>query len=295
MSVQELDVVQGLLRETELELAGPVDQARANFDAMLASFPVPAGIAFEQTTWAGLPATVTGDPLAGDPVLLYLHGGAFAVGSGHGYRSLWGPLAGAAGATGLAIDYRLAPEDVFPAAVDDGVAAYRLLLDAGVDASDIAVAGDSAGGGLAVAVLVAARDSGLAMPAAAIAISPWADLACAGGSMSGKVEEDLSLDAGVLRTLAARYLDGADPRQPLASPIHADLSGLPPLLIQAGTAELLLDDAVRLARRAGSDGVRVRLDLVPGMPHVWHLFAPMLSEGREAAETAADWLRDQLK
>jgi acetyl esterase/lipase len=143
-------------------------------------------------------------------------------------------------------------------------------------------------------MLVAARDAGLVLPAAAAVSSPWADLACAGASMSEKVEEDLSLDPQELRELAARYLDGADPRDPLASPIHADLTGLPPLLIQVGSAEILLDDGVRLAARAGADGVRVRLDVVPGMPHVWPLFAPMLGEGADALETAGAWLREHV-
>jgi acetyl esterase/lipase len=131
MSVQELEAVRGMLRETDLALAGPVDQARANFAAMLAALPDPDGVAFEPVGWAGRTATTTGDPLRAEAVLLYLHGGAFAVGSGGAYRSLWGSLASASGAAGLAIDYRMAPEDVFPAAVDDAVAAYRALLDGG--------------------------------------------------------------------------------------------------------------------------------------------------------------------
>lgn len=283
-----------MLRETDLALAGPVDQARANFAAMLGALPDPDGVRFEPTTWAGLPATATGDPLASRAVLLYLHGGAFAVGSGDQYRSLWGALAQHAGAAGLAVDYRMAPEDVFPAAVEDAVAAYRALLDGGVAPSQIAVAGDSAGGGLVVAMLLSARDAGLPMPAAAVAISPWADLACSGASMAAKADEDLSLDADQLRTLAGRYLDGAPPEHPMASPVHADLTGLPPLLIQVGSAEILLSDAIRLADRAAHDGVRVRLDVQPGMPHVWHLFAPLLGEAREATQDAAAWLREHL-
>jgi epsilon-lactone hydrolase len=203
-------------------------------------------------------------------------------------------LAQAAGATGVAIDYRMAAEDLFPAAAEDGIGAYRELLEAGVEPARIALAGDSAGGGLVVAVLGGARDRGLPMPAAALAISPWTDLACEGESLAVKVDEDLSLDAGELRTLAERYLGGADPRQALASPIHADLRGLPPLMIQVGTTELLLDDAVRLARRAASDGVRVWLDAVTGMPHVWHLFAPMLGEARDAVAVAGAWLQEHL-
>jgi acetyl esterase/lipase len=294
MSVQELEAVRGMLRDTDLALAGPVGQARANFAEMLAGLPDPDGVSFEQTVWAGRPATTSGDPLRGDAVLLYLHGGAFAVGSGWAYRSLWGSLARAARATGLAVDYRMAPEDAFPAAVDDAVAAYRSLVEQDVSPARIAVVGDSAGGGLVVSMLVAARDAGLPLPATAVAISPWADLACAGRSMIDKADEDLSLDADELRTLAARYLGGANAGDPLASPINADLTGLPPLLIQVGTAELLLDDAVRLAGQAANDGVRVRLDVIPGMPHVWHLFAPMLSEARDATETAALWLREHL-
>jgi acetyl esterase/lipase len=295
MSLQELDVIRGMLRETDLGLAGPPETARETFEAMQANFPVRDGLVFEETSLGGVPAVTAGASAgAGDQTLLYLHGGAYAVGSAWGYRSLWGELVAAAGVDGVAIDYRRAPEDPFPAAVDDALAAYRALLESGRPARSIVVAGDSAGGGLAVAMLVAARDGGLEMPAAALAISPWADLGCAGASIAEKAHEDLSLSAPELRVLAGRYLDGADAGDPLASPIHADLTGLPPLLIQVGSAEILFDDSVRLAARAGAQGVRVTLDVWPGMPHVWPLFSAMLGEARDAADAAGAWLRERL-
>jgi monoterpene epsilon-lactone hydrolase len=295
MSIQELEVVRTILRDTDLGLAGPVDTARANFDAMLAGVPVDEDIAFEETTVGGVPGLVSSGADAQEGrTLLYLHGGAFAVGTAGGYRSLWSGLARAAGARGLGIDYRLAPEHPFPAAVDDALAAYRSLLDAGHDPSSIAVAGDSAGGGLVVSLLLAARDGGLPMPAAAVVLSPWTDLACAGDSMTSKAGEDLSLVTEDLVTLAGRYLGDADSANPLASPVHADLSGLPPLLIQVGSAEILLDDATRLASNAGAAGVRTTLEVWPGMPHVWPLFGFMLGEGREAVSSAGAFLTQRF-
>jgi acetyl esterase/lipase len=293
MSAEELAVIRGILRETDLALAGPVDVARSNFAGMLSSLPVDDGLAPERVTLGGVPA-VTTPAGSGDRALLFIHGGAYAVGDAWAYRTLWAPAAAALDAKGVAVDYRTAPEHPFPAAVDDCLAAYRALLEDGHAPGSIAVLGDSAGGGLAVSMLVAARDAGLPMPAAIAAISPWADLACAGDSMTEKAEADLSLSGDDLRTLAARYLDGADPGDPLASAVHADLTGLPPLLVLVGSAEILLDDAVRLARRAAACDVRTRLEVWPQMPHDWPLFAAMLGEARQASETLTGWLADRL-
>jgi acetyl esterase/lipase len=231
---------------------------------------------------------------ADDAALFYLHGGAYVAGSAQGYRGLAAELGRAAGVRLFSADYRLAPEHPFPAAVDDGVAAYRALLDRGFDPSRLVVAGDSAGGGLTLAVLVALRDGGAPLPAAALLISPWADLGCDSESIAAKAVEDPALTAESLRASAARYLAGTDPRHPLASPCFADLTGLPPLLIQVGSAEILLDDAVRVARAAGAAGVDVRLEIWPQMIHVWHAFGFMLSAGRRAIAEAGTFLSARM-
>src|SRR5262249_45498926 len=184
----------------------------------------------------------------------------------------------------LVIDYRLAPEHPHPAAVDDAVAAYRWMLAQGLKPARIAVSGDSAGGGLTVATLVAIRDAKLPMPAAGAPISPWVDMEGIGESMTTKASVDPMVQKTGLMNMAAAYLGGKNPRTPLAAPLYADLSGLPPLLIQVGTAETLLDDASRLAERAKKAGVKVTYEPWENMVHVWHLFAPMLDEGQQAIE-----------
>jgi acetyl esterase/lipase len=179
-----------------------------------------------------------------------------------------------AAARTLALGYRLTPEHPFPAALEDVVAGYRYLLAQGFDPRRVVVAGESAGGGLAVAALVRLRDAGVPLPACAWCSSPWVDLENTGATMETKAAVDPLINKPYLAELAAAYLHGADPRTPAASPLHADLRGLPPLLIQVGSAETLLDDAVRLAGRAGAADVRVTLQVWPGMIHAWHLFHP---------------------
>jgi acetyl esterase/lipase len=195
-----------------------------------------------------------------------------------------GRISRAAKARVLLIDYRLAPENPFPAAVDDSVAAYRWMLAAGLKPSRIAVAGDSAGGGLTIATLVAIRDAKLQLPAAGVAISPWVDMEGIGDSMKSKADADPIVQKEGLLQMAKAYLGGKDPRSPLAAPLYADLSGLPPLLIQVGGAETLLDDSTRIAERARKAGVNVTLEESEDMIHVWHVFAPMLDEGQQAIE-----------
>jgi len=291
MSAYELEALIKMLRSGGPDLAAPPEKARENFEAMLAGIPVPDDVKFETTTIGGVPARSSTAPEAlSGRVLLYLHGGAYMVGSSLGYRTLSSALARAARARGLTLDYRLSPENPFPAAVDDAVAGYRGLLAQGVSPGSIAVAGDSAGGGLTVAMLIAARDAGLPMPAAALAISPWADLACAGASMSTKAAQDPQLNRDGLLAMAGLYLNGASPETALASPIYGNLAGLPPLLIQVGSIEVLLDDSIRLAARAGEADVAVQLEVWPGVPHVWHAFAHVLSEGRDAIQAAGAFL-----
>ena len=296
MSAQELESIITMLRTSGPDLAAPPPEARENFEAMLAGIPVGEDVVFDTATVGGVPARWSTTPGASkERVLLYLHGGGYLLGSSLGYRPLFSALARDAGARGLALDYRLAPESPFPAAVEDAVSGYRGLLAQGIAPGAIAIAGDSAGGGLTVAMLVAARDAGLPMPAAAVAISPWADLECTGASMLSKAAADPAVDRVGLFQIGTVYLNGASPRSALASPIYASLAGLSPLLIQVGSAEVLLDDATRLAARAGEADVEVQLEIWPRMPHVWHLFAFALSEGREAIDRAGAFVAAQFQ
>jgi acetyl esterase/lipase len=295
MSREQLDVIVGMLRQGGgVDLDQPAPLARRQFEEMLARIPppegefTPAGAGGVAGLWSGPP----GDEAGG--VLLYLHGGGYVIGDAFNYRALWATLARAAGARGLAIDYRLAPEHPFPAAVEDAVTAYSWLLQQGHPPGRIVLAGDSAGGGLCVAALVRALRQGLPMPAGMVAISPWVDLACSGTSIKTKAAEDPSLDLDGLLNCARQYLGPARADDGLASPIHAELEGLPPMLIQVGSAEILLDDAVRLAGAAGAAGVEVSLQIWPHMPHVWHAFGFMLDEGARATKDAGAFLKARL-
>jgi acetyl esterase/lipase len=227
--------------------------------------------------------------------ILYLHGGGYTIGSMRTHRALVARLAAASVARGLTIDYRLGPEHPFPAAVEDAVSAYRWLVRGGADPATVVVAGDSAGGGLTVALLLALRDAGEPLPAAGVCISPWTDLACTGESMTTRAAADPMVQRDGLRQMAAAYLAGADPRTPLASPLYAELHGLPPLLVHVGSAETLLDDATRLAEKARAAGVRVDLEVWDDMIHVWHAFAPLLPEAGDAIARVGGWVRDRLR
>ncbi len=261
-----------------------VDKMRANFVQATKNFATPPpDTHIESVDAGGVPGEwVCAPEVDQDRVLLYLHGGGYVIGSTHTHRGLIAGLSAAADCRALALDYRLAPEHRYPAAVDDAVKAYRWLLDTGWSPNRIAIAGDSAGGGLTLATLVALRDAGDPLPAAAAPISPWTDLEGTGNSMRTHVDKDPMVEPGGLLGMARLYLGDADPRQPTASPLHADLTGLPPLLIQVGELETLLDDATRVAASARENGVAVTLEVWPDMVHVWHLFAPMVPEGRQA-------------
>jgi monoterpene epsilon-lactone hydrolase len=295
MSTQQLQQLRPALVANKAKLTGTLDQIRQGFEEMLTESPVVPGIAFEQETAGGVAASWCIPPRAVDgQVLLYLHGGGYVIGNSRAYRPMGSEFASRLRTRVLIPDYRLAPENPFPAALDDALKVYRWLLDQKTAASAIALAGDSCGGGLTVATLAAIRDAGLPMPAGAAVISPWADLEVNSDSLVSKAKEDLLIDAEGLRQMAAAYLGSASPRNPSASPIYANLSGLPPLLIQVGSAEILLDDATRLAARAGAAGVKVRLDIWPEMFHVWHVSAAVLDEAREALDDAATFLKSLL-
>jgi epsilon-lactone hydrolase len=227
-------------------------------------------------------------------VVLDFHGGVDVLGDAFQAASLAAQVGRRTRARVISVDYRLAPEHPYPAAVDDGLAAYAALLHNGTAPSDIVFAGESAGGGLAVATLVNARDHGLPLPAAAFVMSPYADLTLAGATMDTKREVDVLMSRENLQSRVADYTAGQDAGLGLISPIFADLSGLPPLIIQVGTHEVLLDDAVRLARQAATADVEVTLDITPGVPHVFQIFAAILDEGAAALDRAGQFLTVHL-
>jgi len=236
---------------------------------------------------------ITAPGAATDRAVLYLHGGGYVMGSLNTHRDLMGRISRAAQARVLGLDYRLAPEHPFPAAVDDAVAGYRFLLAQGLRPARIAVAGDSAGGGLTLATLVAARDAGLPMPAGAVCLSPWVDLEGIGESMKTRADVDPVASPEGIGMLAQAYLAGKDLRTPLAAPLYADFKGLPPLLIQVGDHEVLLDDSTRVADRARAAKIKVTLEVWPEMIHVWQAFASFLPEGQQAIEGIGKFIREQ--
>ncbi len=292
MSQQQLDSLLQMMKAQPILQAPSLAAQRAGFEQMAGMFPVDADIKSEPVTANGVKSEWVSAPDA-DPgrAILYLHGGGYVIGSINTHRSLAGRLSRAAKARVLVIDYRLAPEHPFPAAVDDSLAAYRWMLARGLKPSRIAVSGDSAGGGLTAATLVAIKDAKLPMPAAGALISPWVDMEGIGESMSTKDSVDPMVHKDGLLGMAKAYLGGQNPRSPLAAPLYADLTGLPPLLIQVGTSETLLDDASRLAERAKKAGVNVTYEPWEHMIHVWHLFAPMLDEGQQAIEKIGAFVR----
>jgi len=270
-------------------------QMREVADSNAGEFPVPDGTGVEPAEAGGVPAEWHVPPGKDDAdVLLYLHGGAFMFGSPSSHRHLTARLAADAGLRCLSVDYRLIPEHPFPAALDDAVAAYRWALDHVGDATRLAVAGDSAGGGLAVAMMVRARDEGMPLPAAAYLMSPWTDMACDRSTFHTRATVDPSIDPASLREAARLYLAGQLSATPLASPVYADHRGLPPTLIQVGENEVLLDDARDLATAMRRAGVPARLDVWDHMVHVWQALHPLLKDGRKAVEQGGTFLRRHM-
>ena len=224
-----------------------------------------------------------------------MHGGGYVIGSLDSHRHLVSEIGRAAGMRVLALDYRLAPEHPFPAAVEDAVAGYRFLLSSGIAPERIAIAGDSAGGGLVVGAMLAIREAGLKLPGCGWCISPWVDMEALGASFTDRAATDPTVQKATILEMAAYYLGGADPRSPHAAPIYGDLRGLPPLLIQVGAVETLLDDALKLARVAGMADVFVELQVWPEMIHVWHQFHPMLTAGRRAIDAGGGFVRGCIR
>ena len=273
-----------------------LDELRDNYVTMLKGHPVPENLIVEHADLGGVPGTVIMPPeVIEGRTLVYFHGGAYIFGASAGYVGLGGRLALALKAKVVLPDYRLAPEHAYPTPIEDCLAVYKWLLDEGHDPDQLVFAGDSAGGSLTVSVMVHARDAGLPLPAGGVAISPWADLEHTGSSMTSRHGIDPLCTKDALDVQARTFLAGAAANSPDASPVFADVSGLPPILVQIGENEVMLSGAMRLATHLAENGVRTTLEVWPGMFHVWHLFAAILPDGQKAINNAADFLRQAIE
>ena len=285
MPSKEFDNLMQLLSLLPEPQDNSFEERRINLEEQLAKLPMVEGVTGEavcidhiDAQWLA-PADITSDL-----VVLYLHGGGYCIGSNRTHQSMVSYIVNGLQAEALMVEYRLAPEHPFPAALEDAVASYRWLLSQGKSPERIVIAGDSAGGGLTVATMMDLKEKGLPLPVAGVCLSPWADLSASGESYQTKAEEDPIVQKDGILEFADAYLAGRDRKTALASPIFGDLTGLPPLLIQVGSAEVLLDDARRLSANAKTAGVEVDLEVWDQMVHVWQLFSALLPEGREALE-----------
>ncbi len=294
MSQQQKDALEEMIRNAPLDIGGDAIQQRVNFEQMLSARALPDDVTTTPGELGGVPVLTIETDAPSNAVVLWFHGGWYMIGSPRTSAAISSDLARRTGAKVISVDYRLAPEHPYPAAVHDARAAYRALLDSGVDPQSIAIVGESAGGGLAVALLASLAADGLAQPAAAVLLSPWTDLTLSGETMTSMIGIDPAFTREKVSVRAADYAGSADPADPGISPIFADLHGLPPILIQAGSHEILLDDSIRLARRAAIHDVTITLDVTPGVPHGFQAFAAMLEEGETALTRAAAYLKHHV-
>jgi monoterpene epsilon-lactone hydrolase len=295
VSTEQRETLDAILRLSAFPAGSDVDEQRRLLRELLSAQPLPDDVTVTAAALGGVAtAEITVDGIEPRHVVLYFHGGVYVMSDAFLVADLASQVGRRTHAKVISVDYRLAPEHPYPAAVDDALAAYEALLDSGIAPSDIAFAGESAGGGLAIATLVNARDHGLPLPAAAFAMSPYADLTLAGTSMETKREVDPLLNREALQARIPDYTSGQDATLSLISPIFADLSGLPPLIIQAGSHEVLLDDALRLARQAATADVEVTLHITPGVPHVFQAYHPILDEATAALDRAGELLSAHL-
>jgi epsilon-lactone hydrolase len=295
VSTEQRENLEAILRQSAFPADADVKEQRRLLKELISAQPLPAGVTVTAGALGGVPtAEITIDGIERRHVVLYFHAGVYVLGDAFQSAGLASEVGRRTRAKVISVDYRLAPEDPYPAAVDDALAAYEALLQGGTAPSDIALAGESAGGGLAIATLVNARDHGLPLPAAAFVMSPYADLTLAGTTMKTKRDVDPLLSPEALQSRVPDYTAGQDAALGLISPIFADLSGLPPLIIQAGSHEVLLDDAVRLARQAATADVQVTLDITPQVPHVFQAYYAILDEATAALDRAGQLLSAHL-
>jgi monoterpene epsilon-lactone hydrolase len=295
VSTEQREMIDAILRQSAFPVDSDVNEQRELLRAAISAQPLPADVTVTAAELGGVPtAEVTVDGIEPRHVVLYFHGGVYVMSDAFLAAGLASQVGRRTHAKVISVDYRLAPEHPYPAAVDDALAAYEALLQTGVAPSEIAFAGESAGGGLVVATLVNARDHGLPLPVAAFVMSPYVDLTLAGATMETRREVDPLLSRELLQARIPDYTAGQDAALALISPVFADLSGLPPLIIQAGTHEVLLDDAVRLAQQAVAADVEVTLDITPGVPHVFQAYSAMLDEAAAALDRAGQLLLAHL-
>ena len=300
MASQESEALKTLYRGWAAALAAnpemPLDELRLMFEHWGDVTAEPGGVDYIEANADGVPALwAVPKGCAEDRVLLCMHGGGYVTASMYTHRKVYGHLAKAIGCRALIPHYRRAPEHVHPAPVDDAVTAYRWLLDQGVEPGHIALTGDSAGGALAVTTLLRARERNLPMPAATMPLSPWVDMEITGETLVSNREKDAIVQREVVEVMATTFLgEGGNRRDPLANPLYADLKGLPPVYIQVGGDETLLDDSRRLAERARNAGVDVRLGVFPELQHVFHFSAGHAPEADEAIRKLAEWVRPKL-
>ena len=295
MRTEQRENLEAILRQSAFPVDSDVDEQRRLLRELASAQPLPAEVTVTEAALGDIrTAEISVDGVEPRHVVLYFHGGVYVIGDAFIAAELASQVGRRTQADVISVDYRLAPEHPYPAAVDDALAAYDALLQNGVAPSDIVFAGESAGGALAIATLVNARDHGLPLPAAALAMSPYADLTLAGATMETKREVDPLMSRELLEPRVIDYTAGQDAALGLVSPVFADLSGLPPLIIQAGTHEVLLDDAVRLARQAATADVEVTLDITARVPHVFQAYHAILDEGAAALDRAGQFLSAQL-
>ena len=292
MPSKELQAVIDLLTSRQQASKLTIQDARAGKTIFMRNIGCDTQVDVTSVDANGVLAEWVAAPNANDnSAVLFLHGGAYILGSIESNRELAARISKSTRSRVLNIEYRLAPENPFLAAVEDATDAYRWVLDQGIGPAQIAIAGASAGGGLTVAALVSFRDSGSPMPACAVCISPWVDLECIGETMTSKASVDPMIQRDGLVGIANIYLNGPDPRTPLAAPLHVDLTGLPPTLVLVGTWETLLSDSTRLVEKAESAGVDVTLEQWDEMIHVWPIYAPVLPEGQQAIDRIGEFVR----
>jgi acetyl esterase/lipase len=295
VSTEQQENLDAILRQSAFPAGSDVNEQRELLRELLSAQPLPTDVTVTAAALGGVgTAEITVDGIEPRHVVLYFHGGVYVMSDAFLAAALASQVGRRTHAKVISVDYRLAPEHPYPAAVDDALAAYEALLHNGIAPSDIAFAGESAGGGLAIATLVNARAHGLPLPAAAFVMSPYADLTLAGTTMDTRRDVDPLLSREALQARIPDYTSGQDPALDLISPVFADLSGLPPLIIQAGTHEVLLDDAVRLARQAATADVEVTLEITPRVPHVFQAYYPILDEAGAALDRAGALLSAHL-